>query len=113
MVCKQTLADFALGLKIRNKVEIRQSTVFLDLDQNFLELIELIKLLLEPNVEQLLQEKNNAQENNNHTFKPIIRCTFYDFNPSCPQRARNKSEAKKLAAIYALNEIDDSITLVK
>ncbi|CAI2187139.1 2109_t:CDS:2 [Funneliformis geosporum] len=105
MVCKQTLADFALGLKIRNKVEIRQSTVFLDLDQNFLELIELIKLLLEPNVEQLLQEKNNAQENNNHTFKPIIR--------SCPQRARNKSEAKKLAAIYALNEIDDSITLVK
>ncbi|CAI2171454.1 5082_t:CDS:1 [Funneliformis geosporum] len=186
LVCKQTLADFALSLKLETKLKLGKGAlitnarnnektledafeayigaVFLDSDQNFLEVMEFMKPLLEPKVEQLLLQKKNAQENNNDTSKPIIgpqdvplmtlpledpinklqtwsqRKTFglpkyilvenkevekkniqpqFTFEivingKTYPQgTARNKSEAKKLAATYALNEIDDSITLVK
>ncbi|CAI2186276.1 1107_t:CDS:2 [Funneliformis geosporum] len=40
LVYKQTLADFALGLKLETKLKLGK-------DQNFLELIEFMKSLLE------------------------------------------------------------------
>ncbi|CAI2184204.1 8444_t:CDS:1, partial [Funneliformis geosporum] len=184
LVCKQTLAEFALRLNLelrlkfgkgalitnaRNNEKILEDAfeayigaVFLDSDENFLEVMNFMKPLLEPKVEQLLLEKKNAQQNdtskhiigpqdlslmtlpledpinklqtwsqrrnfglpkyilvenkkveNKHnqpqfTFEVIINGITYSQGT-----ARNKSEAKKLAAINTLNLIDDTVKLIK
>ncbi|CAI2198716.1 1286_t:CDS:2, partial [Funneliformis geosporum] len=143
LVCKQTLAEFALRLNLESRLKFGKGAlitnekiledafetyidaVFLDSDENFLEVMNFMKPLLELKVEQLLLEKKNAQQNdtlnlnrssgfenkkveNKHnqpqfTFEVVINGITYSQGT-----ARNKSEAKELAAINTLNLIGDT-----
>ncbi|CAI2177923.1 8908_t:CDS:1 [Funneliformis geosporum] len=189
LVCKQTLAEFASALNLETRMKFGKGAlntnarnnekvledafeayigaVFLDSDENFLEVMDFMKPLLEPKVEKLLLEKNNAQQNDpskpiigpqdvplmtlpledpinklqtwsqrrsfglpkynlvenkevenkevekkhiqpKFTFEVVINGITYP-----PGTARNKSEAKKLAATNALKLIDDTVKIIK
>ncbi|CAG8462208.1 7299_t:CDS:1 [Funneliformis mosseae] len=93
LVCKQTLAEFALDLGLEKRLKLGKGAlysnarnnekiledvfeayigaVFLDSGENFLEVMEFMKPLLVPKVEKLLQERRNLQENTN-TSQSII-----------------------------------------